>query len=101
MEEPRNEALLEKLDSNTLYLCMGSACHHKKVYDVLPRLQELIEQNCVRNKVTLKGSFCLGPCTEGVAAYYDGYLATGIAPETIDRIFEEELLVLIESHEPS
>jgi len=25
-----------------LFLCMGSACHQLGVYDVLPRLQELI-----------------------------------------------------------
>jgi NADH:ubiquinone oxidoreductase subunit E len=40
-----------------LFLCMGSACHQMGVYDVLPRLQELIKDHDLTDAVELKGSF--------------------------------------------
>ncbi len=85
------------LERDALYLCVGSACHHKGAHAVLQRLRQLMAKYCVDDKVKLKGSFCLGPCTDGIVMYYDGYLATGITTETIDEIFERELLVLIEA----
>lgn len=96
--EERTEVDVTGLDPDTIYLCMGSACHHKGVYDVLPKLRELLDKYC-GDDVPLKGSFCLGPCTEGILIYYNGYLATGIMPDNIEKVFLSELLVLIDDRQ--
>ncbi|MDU1321708.1 (2Fe-2S) ferredoxin domain-containing protein [Clostridium sporogenes] len=51
----------------TINICVGSACHLKGSYKVIILLQNFIEKNNLKNKVEIKGSFCLGHCTEGVS----------------------------------
>jgi (2Fe-2S) ferredoxin len=97
MGDERTTPLESMLDRDALYLCVGSACHHKGACGVHQRLKELMVKYCVDDKVKLKGSFCLGPCTDGIVVYYDGYMATGVTTKTIDDIFERELLLLIEA----
>jgi NADH:ubiquinone oxidoreductase subunit E len=75
-----------------LYLCMGSACHQKGVSEVLPKLQNLIAYNNLDAKVELKGSFCLGPCTDGIVMRYKDVMFTNIAPDNIEIKFEKEIL---------
>ncbi|EJO5348546.1 NAD(P)H-dependent oxidoreductase subunit E [Clostridium botulinum] len=47
-------------------ICVGSACHLKGSYKVIYLLQNFIEKNNLKDKVEIKGSFCLGHCTKGV-----------------------------------
>lgn len=51
----------------TINVCVGSACHLKGSYGVVKILQELINKESLQDKVEIKGSFCLGHCTKGVA----------------------------------
>ncbi|EJP6473446.1 (2Fe-2S) ferredoxin domain-containing protein [Clostridium sp. FAM 1755] len=51
----------------TINICVGSACHLKGSYKVINSIQNFIEKNNVKDKVEIKGSFCLGHCTEGVS----------------------------------
>ena len=44
-------------------VCVGSSCHLKGSYDVIQKLQKLIAENNLEDKVTLKASFCLGNCS--------------------------------------
>ena len=74
------------------YLCMGSACHQKGVYDVLPKLQHLITYNDLDIKVELKGAFCLGPCTDGIVMKYKDNTFTNISPDNIELKFNKEIL---------
>lgn len=39
-----------------LILCMGSACHQLGVYEVLPKLQSLMQEYQLEDQVVLKGS---------------------------------------------
>lgn len=48
-------------------VCIGSACHLKGSYDVINKLQELVEENDLGDKVELKAVFCLGNCQNGVS----------------------------------
>lgn len=52
-------------------VCIGSSCHLKGSYDVIKKLEDLITENDLESKVTLKGAFCLGRCTEGVSCMID------------------------------
>ncbi|MDS1002477.1 (2Fe-2S) ferredoxin domain-containing protein [Clostridium sporogenes] len=51
----------------TINICVGSACHLKGSYKVINSIQNFIEKNNLKDKVEIKGSFCLGHCTEGVS----------------------------------
>ena len=55
----------------TINVCVGSACHLKGSYKVIEALERLIEGYEVKDKVELKGAFCLGNCTEGVSVKVD------------------------------
>lgn len=75
-----------------LYLCMGSACHQTGVYDVLPRVQEWIEKHDFVDTIELKGSFCLGPCTDGVVMKFRDILILNVNPGNVMRKLDTELL---------
>lgn len=82
-----------------LEVCMGSACHQRGVYYIVPVLRDLIAKHRLDASITLKGSFCLGPCIEGVVIQYKDYQATGVGPHNIEKVFYAELLPLIEADE--
>lgn len=75
-----------------MHLCMGSACHQLGVYDVLPKIQSLIEKHHLQNKVALKGAFCLGNCSEGVIVEYRNKQFTHIKATNVTEKFEHEIL---------
>ena len=73
-------------------VCVGSSCHLKGSYDVVQKLKKLIEEKNVGDKVELKASFCLGNCSNGVSMEIDGKLISNISPETIEEIFEKQVI---------
>ncbi|MCT7973304.1 (2Fe-2S) ferredoxin domain-containing protein [Laspinema olomoucense] len=80
------------MTKENLYLCMGSACHQLGVYEVLPRLQELIIRYELKEKIELKGSFCLETCSVGIVMKFKEKVFTKITPENIEAKFSEEIL---------
>ncbi len=48
-------------------VCIGSSCHIKGSRLVVERLQALVAEHGVGDKVDLSGTFCLGRCAEGSA----------------------------------
>jgi NADH:ubiquinone oxidoreductase subunit E len=77
---------------DVFYLCMGSACHQKGVYEVLPKLQSLISKNNLDIQVELKGAFCLGPCTDGIVMRYKDITFIQISPDNVESKFNLEIL---------
>ncbi len=76
-------------------VCVGSSCHLKGSYDVIQKLQKLIAENNLEDKVTLKASFCLGNCSNGVSMRIDGEVVSNANPENIEDIFKEQILVKV------
>ena len=76
-------------------VCVGSSCHLKGSYDVIQKLQKLIAENNLEDKVTLKASFCLGNCSNGVSMRIDGEVISNANPENIEDIFKEQILVKV------
>lgn len=76
-------------------VCVGSSCHLKGSYDVIQKLQKLIAENNLEDKVTLKASFCLGNCSNGVSMRIDGEVVSNANPENIEHIFKEQILVKV------
>lgn len=76
---------------------MGSACHQMGVYDVLPKLQALIQDHGLENEVELKGSFCLETCSQGIVMKFQGQRFSNISPQNVDAVFTEKILPSIQS----
>lgn len=72
-------------------VCIGSSCHLKGSRQVVERLQALINDKNLKDKVDLGGTFCLGRCQEGVCVTVDGNFFS-VSPESVDNFFEKEVL---------
>lgn len=76
-------------------VCVGSSCHLKGSYDVIQKLQKLIAENNLEDKVTLKASFCLGNCSNGVSMRIDGEAVSNANSDNIENIFKEQILIKV------
>ena len=63
-------------------ICIGSACHLKGSREIIQRLQELVKEHGVSDKVDLNGAFCSGNCVNGVCVTVDGELFS-LKPEIL------------------
>ena len=72
-------------------VCIGSSCHIKGSRQVVERLQQLINENNLGEKVDLGGTFCLGQCQKGVCVNVDDDFHS-VSPETVDEFFKEAIL---------
>lgn len=72
-------------------VCIGSSCHIKGSRQVVERLQELIKEKNLSDKVDLSGTFCMGKCQQGVCVTVDGEFFS-VDPETVSEFFEENVL---------
>ncbi len=72
-------------------ICIGSSCHIKGSRQVVERLQELVGENSLDDKLELSGTFCMGKCQEGVCVTVDDNFHS-VTPETVDEFFKNEIL---------
>ena len=75
-------------------ICIGSSCHLKGSRQVVERLQELIGEKNLTDKVEFAGAFCMGNCQKGVCVTVDDAFYS-VTPETTERFFAEEILAKI------
>lgn len=71
-------------------VCIGSSCHIKGSRQVVERLQHLIAQEKLGDRVELGGTFCMGKCKEGVCVTVDDRFFS-VSPDTVDGFFENEI----------
>ena len=53
-------------------VCVGSSCHVKGARDVLSRFEDFLAAEGLKEKVELRGSFCMDRCGEGINWEIDG-----------------------------
>ena len=75
-------------------VCIGSSCHIKGSRQVVEKLQKLVEDNGLSDKVELGGTFCLGNCQKGVSVTVDEALHS-VSPETAEEFFKNEILAKV------
>ena len=75
-------------------VCIGSSCHIKGSRQVVQRLQTLIAENGLSDKVELGGTFCMGNCQSGVCVTLNDSFFS-VTPENVDEFFEKEILVRV------
>ena len=71
-------------------VCIGSSCHIKGSRQVVERLQHLIAQEKLGDRVELGGTFCMGKCQEGVCVTVDDRFFS-VSPDTVDGFCENEI----------
>lgn len=77
----------------SIQVCVGSACHLKGSYDVIKAIQRLVEFYSLGKKVQLKGSFCLGHCTEGVSVKINEEdTVFSVNKTNVEEFFNEQVL---------
>lgn len=77
-----------------IQVCIGSVCHLKDSYDIINRLNTLVDSNAMGEKVKVKASFCLGNCEGAVCVKFDEVIHT-VLPETADKFFEEVVMAKV------
>ena len=85
-------------EERTLYLCMGSACHQRRGYSLLPILESLILRHGLKDRLLLKGTFCLDNCQQGCSLKFDGRVLIGLNEQNIAGVFEREILPHCQPH---
>lgn len=75
----------------TITICIGSSCHLKGSRTIIQKLEELITERQLNDKIELNGSFCMGECSNGVCVKINDELFS-VAPETVNTFFENEVL---------
>lgn len=71
-------------------VCIGSCCHTKGAGRIVERLQRLIAEAGLKDRVDLAGKFCMGTCEKGVCVTVDG-APFSLTPETVREFFEREV----------
>ena len=76
-------------------ICIGSSCHLKGSRQVVEKLQALVKENHLEDKVELGGTFCMGDCVNGVNDTVDGEKHS-VSPDTTEEFFQKEILAKIQ-----
>lgn len=75
-------------------VCIGSSCHIKGSRQVVERIQSLIAENGLEDKVELSGTFCMGRCGTNVSVTV-GEEFFSLSPESVDEFFQKEILAKV------
>ena len=76
-------------------ICIGSSCHLKGSRQVVEKLQALVKENHLEDKVELGGTFCMGDCVNGVNVTVDGEKHS-VSPDTTEEFFKKEILAKVQ-----
>lgn len=76
----------------TVEVCVGSACHLKGAYNIINRIQELVKEKNLKDKVEVKAAFCLGNCTHAVSTRINQGEVMSVSEENVDDFFEKNVI---------
>lgn len=76
----------------TINVCIGSACHLKGSYNVINKLQALVEERGLGNEITIKGAFCLGECVKPVSVRVNEGAVYSVNEDKVEEFFQEVIL---------
>ena len=74
-------------------ICIGSSCHLKGSRKVVEKLQQIISEKGLKDKVELSGTFCMGSCETGVSVSVGEYFS--VSPESVDEFFENVVMARV------
>ena len=68
-------------------VCVGSTCHMKGSYQVIKIFQDLIAKNNLQDEVTIRASFCMGRCLQGISVLVDDEPVQNVGFQNAQDIF--------------
>ena len=80
----------------TVTVCVGSSCHVRGARDIIQLYSRLIQGRNLKDKVILKGSFCMDRCAEGVNLEIEEDLLSAHSLQEAERIFEEKVMARLQ-----
>lgn len=72
-------------------VCIGSSCHLKGSREIVTKLEQLISEENLKDKIDLIGSFCVGHCVKGVCVQIDNDLFS-LSPADTNVFFRNEVM---------
>lgn len=76
-------------------LCLGSSCYSRGNREILDTLEQIIQEQHLEDRVSLKGAHCLGQCSKGPVILINQQQYKKLHPSCIRDILmhhlEEEL----------
>jgi NADH:ubiquinone oxidoreductase subunit E len=75
-------------------VCIGSSCHIKGSRQVVEKLQNLVAENNIGDKVELGGTFCMGNCQQGVCVTVDDEFHS-VTRENVNEFFNNVVLARV------
>lgn len=76
----------------TLTVCMGSACHLKDAIAVVEIFRQEIKRCGLEPYLELKGSFCLGNCSDAVVVQFEDLSLPRVGAGNATEIFRTRIL---------
>ena len=73
-------------------VCVGSSCHVRGSHEIIQRYGDLIAEHRLKEQVSLRGSFCMERCAEGVNMDIDGEPLSAQSLKDAERIFHDKVL---------
>lgn len=73
-------------------ICIGSSCHMKGSRLIIQRLEELIDEHQLKDKVQFKGAFCMGKCSHAGVSIRVNDQFYHLLPEDVDSFFQSNIL---------
>lgn len=72
-------------------ICIGSSCHLKGSRDVIKIFERLIALHRFEEKITLKGSFCMGECSKNGVCIRVDEERFHVSPLEVESFFNSEI----------
>lgn len=67
-------------------ICMGSSCHLKESFSLIEKIKDLLNRYQLEPYAELKGSLCMGMCSQGVNIKFNDFVISNVSPANIDVI---------------
>jgi len=76
----------------TIHVCIGSACHIKGSYNIINKLQSVIQEKQLGDRVEIKAALCLGNCTNAVSIKIDDGDVLSLSEKDVEQFVEKHIM---------
>ena len=76
----------------TIHVCIGSACHIKGSYNIINKLQSVIQEKQLGDRVEIKAALCLCNCTNAVSIKIDDGDVLSLSEKDVEQFVEKHIM---------
>jgi NADH:ubiquinone oxidoreductase subunit E len=82
----------QAIEMISITICVGSSCHVRGSHNVIKLYSSLLEELNLKEKVELKGCFCMERCTTGMNLKIDDEYHSIASIEEAQALFDEKVV---------